>query len=205
MLQKFLNFFKKEQPIVVVSGLPRSGTSMMMSMIEAGGIPPLTDNIRVADSENPKGYFEHERVKKMKDGDVEWLAEAQGNVIKVIAGLLPELPKGFTYKVLFMNRAMPEILASQKAMLIRRGEDPDKIDDKAMGSLYHKHLLDIKQWVSRQDNIASLDVDYNLMLENLDPQIDRINQFLGGNLDMERMAAVIDRQLYRQRSTNSSL
>ncbi len=174
---------------------------MMTSMIDAGGIPLLTDNIRTADPDNPKGYFELERVKKMKEGDIEWLVDARGKVVKIIAALLTELPKEFTYKILIMNRAMPEILASQKAMLIRRGEDPEKIDDETMESLYHKHLSSIKEWLSRQDNIETFDVDYNQMLKDSNQQIDRINQFLGGKLDRDRMAATIDRKLYRQRKS----
>jgi hypothetical protein len=108
--------------IVVVSGLPRSGTSMMMKMLEAGGIPVLTDYEREADEDNPKGYFEFERVKNLKDGDDAWLPQAKGKVVKVIAALLTDLPSSYEYEVIFMRRAMPEILASQRQMLIRRGE-----------------------------------------------------------------------------------
>ena len=127
----FKRFGKKEEKFVtVVSGLPRSGTSMMMKMIEAGGIAPLTDKIRRADDDNPKGYFEFERVKKMPDGDTAWVEDAQGKAVKVIAALLEYLPQEYTYKVLFMRRSMDEILASQKQMLIRSEKPTDEISDE---------------------------------------------------------------------------
>ena len=204
MFKKFLNFSKSKLDIIVVSGLPRSGTSMMVSLIAAGGIPSLTDGKRAADQDNPRGYFELERVKKLSEGDVGWLVDAQGKVVKIIAGLLTGLPTGFSYKVLFMNRKMPEILASQRAMLLRRGEDPEKVDDKAMESLYRKHLASVKKWISEQKNIEAIDIDYNQMIDDPWPEIDRINQFLGGRLDRDRMTATIDPQLYRQRKARDN-
>src|SRR5512147_2016070 len=146
-------------PIVtIVSGLPRSGTSMMMKLLEAGGLPPLTDNLRTADEDNPKGYYEFERVKQLPKGDVAWLPEAQGKVVKVIAALLPYLPAEYTYRVVFMQRAMPEVLASQRQMLIRRGEDPNKIPDEVMANLFQKHLKQVDTWIASQSNVRRLDV-----------------------------------------------
>jgi hypothetical protein len=115
--------------VVVVSGLPRSGTSMLMNMLDAGGIPPLTDNLRAADDDNPRGYYEFEPVKKLREGDFSWLPNAQGKSVKIISALLAYLPPTETFQVLFMQRAIPEILASQRRMLINRGEDPDKVSD----------------------------------------------------------------------------
>ena len=115
----------KDEFITVVSGLPRSGTSMMMKMLEAGGIPPVTDELRTADEDNPKGYYEFERVKAMDQGDTSWVVGARGKVVKVISALLKHLPPGEQYRVVFVRRNMPEILASQRKMLIHRGEDPD--------------------------------------------------------------------------------
>ena len=143
------------QVVTIVSGLPRSGTSMMMKMLEAGGLPPLTDNLRTADEDNPKGYYEFERVKQLPKGDVAWLPDAQGKVVKVIAALLPSLPGGYHYRVIFMQRAMPEVLASQRQMLIRRGEDPDKIPDDVIAKLFEKHLRQVNDWVSQQPNVAA--------------------------------------------------
>jgi LPS sulfotransferase NodH len=187
------------QVVTVVSGLPRSGTSMMMKLLEAGGLPPVTDNIRTADEDNPKGYYEFERVKQLPKGDVAWLADAQGKVVKVIAALLPHLPGGYQYRVIFMQRAMPEVLASQRQMLIRRGEDPDKIPDDMIAKLFEKHLKQVNDWVSQQPNVERLDVNYNEMLKNPQPFIEQVNDFLGNQLDAAKMASVVDPSLHRQR------
>ncbi len=191
---------QSSNPVVtVVSGLPRSGTSMMMKLLEAGGLPPLTDNIRTADEDNPKGYYEFERVKQLPKGDVAWLPDAQGKVVKVIAALLPSLPNGYHYRVIFMQRAMPEVLASQRQMLIRRGEDPNKIPDEVLAKLFEKHLKQVNDWASQQSNVARLDVNYNEMLKNPQPFIAQINAFLGYQLNVQQMATVVDPNLHRQR------
>jgi broad-specificity NMP kinase len=185
--------------IVIVSGLPRSGTSMMMKMLEAGGLSPLTDNLRTADEDNPKGYYEFERVKQLPKGDFAWLPDAQGKVVKVIAALLPYLPPDYNYRVIFMLRAMPEVLASQRQMLVRRGEDPNKIGDDIMARLYEKHLKQVDSWIAGQANVQRLDVNYNEMLTAAQPIIARLNQFLDGKLNVEQMAQVVDPKLHRQR------
>jgi hypothetical protein len=187
------------QAITIVSGLPRSGTSMMMKMLEAGGLPPVTDNIRTADEDNPKGYYEFERVKQLPKGDVAWLPGARGKVVKVIAALLPHLPGGYHYRVIFMQRAMPEVLASQRQMLIRRGEDPNKIPDEVMASLFQKHLGQVDDWIKQQTNVERLDVNYNEMLKNPQPFIHQIDAFLDHQLDTVKMAVVVDPALHRQR------
>jgi hypothetical protein len=187
--------------LVIVSGLPRSGTSMMMKMLEAGGIPVLTDHEREADEDNPKGYFEFERVKKLKEGDVDWLPQAKGKVVKVIAALLTHLPHEYQYDVIFMRRAMPEILASQKQMLIRRGENPDKVKDEEIAALFEKHMAQVIGWAKKQKNIRLIEVDYNAALKNPAPIIKRVNNFLGDQLNAEMMASVVDPTLYRQRKT----
>lgn len=189
---------KKETPITIVSGLPRSGTSMVMKMLEAGGIPPLTDHIRTADSDNPKGYYEYERVKKLRDGDTDWLPASQGKAVKIIAALLTHLPPDYEYRVLFMRRKMEEVLASQTQMLENRGEE-SKVDDETMKDLFKKHIQQVRAWMNSQPNLLYLDLDYNAMLANPAPYVRQINQFLGGSLDEEKMLAVIDPSLYRQR------
>jgi hypothetical protein len=188
-----------DNTIVVVSGLPRSGTSMMMKMLEAGGLSPLTDNLRTADEDNPKGYYEFERVKQLPKGDFAWLPDATGKVVKVIAALLPYLPPDYSYRVIFMLRAMPEVLASQRQMLIRRDEDPDKIGDEVMAKLYEKHLKQVDSWIAGQSNVRRLDVNYNEMLKNPQPFITQLKQFLGDKLNVEKMAQVVDPSLHRQR------
>ena len=185
--------------ITVVSGLPRSGTSMMMKMLEAGGIPPITDKLREADEDNPKGYYEFERVKQMDQGDTSWVVDARGKVVKVISALLKHLPPGEQYRVVFVRRNMAEILASQRKMLIRRGEDPDKMDDAQMAMLFEKHLKQVDEWLKAQPNFRVLYVHYSDILSDPRPQIARINDFLGGNMDEEAMAAAIDPNLYRNR------
>jgi hypothetical protein len=193
----------QDQIITIVSGLPRSGTSMMMKMLEAGGLLPLTDHLRTADEDNPKGYYEFERAKKLREGDVAWLPAAQGRVVKAIAALLPYLPSSYAYRVIFMRRAMPEVLASQKQMLIRRGEDPNKVGDAELTRLFEKHLAQVDAWIKTQPNITRLDVDYNQMLKDPVPQVMAINQLLGGALDVNKMIEVVDPVLYRQRTAEA--
>lgn len=190
---------KETKPITIVSGLPRSGTSMMMKILDAGGLPPLIDNIRPADTDNPHGYYEFERVKQLPNGDIAWVAEAQGKAVKVIAILLPHLPTVYNYHIIFMRRAMPEILASQRKMLIRRGEDPDKISDQELAGLYEKHIQQVNAWISNQPHVKCIDVNYNQLIENSAPEVERINHFLGGRFDTKKMVQVIDPNLYRQR------
>ena len=189
-----------DQFITIVSGLPRSGTSMMMKMVDAGGIPPLTDALRVADEDNPKGYYEFERVKQMDKGDVAWVPEARGKAVKVISALLKYLPADERYRVIFIRRNIDEILASQRKMLIHRGEDPDKQDDAQMARLFEKHVRQVEEWLAAQKNIKTLYVHYGDMLGNAGPQIARVNDFLGGKLDTARMAEMVDPALYRNRS-----
>jgi len=192
--------FPSPSPVVVVSGLPRSGTSMMMKLLEAGGLAVVTDGERVADADNPKGYYEFERVKQLDKGDVAWVAEAQGKVVKVISALLEHLPAGYEYRVLFMHRAMPEVLASQRKMLQRRGEDPDKISDAELSSLLTRHVDRVRAWLNRQPHFQTLDIDYNAMLADPRPFVRQINAFLGGNLAEGAMLGAVDPQLYRNRS-----
>jgi hypothetical protein len=188
-----------EHTIVLVSGLPRSGTSMMMKMLEAGGLPVLTDHLRTADEDNPKGYYEFERVKQIEE-DKAWLPEAQGKVVKMIAALLKHLPPDYEYKVVFMRRDIEEVLASQRQMLIRRGEPSDTIPDGRMAALFGKHVEQVEAWLAEQPNIDVLYVHYGDVLANPLDQALRINQFLGGDLDVEAMVAAVDPRLYRQRA-----
>ena len=200
-----MSFFKKlfkpsAKPVTVVSGLPRSGTSMMMKMLEAGGIPPITDEIREADMDNPKGYYEFERVKQLDKGDKEWVADAQGKSVKVISQLLRHLPADYDYKVIFMRRNMDEILASQKKMLVNRGEDPNKVSDEEITGLFEKHLAQVMTWLDNQPNVDALYIHYSEMLSDPQTQSELVNAFLGGDLDVEAMTAVVDPNLYRNRA-----
>ena len=195
------SFFSKlfEKELVVVSGLPRSGTSMMMKMLEAGGIPPLQDNIRTADEDNPKGYYEFERMKKLPD-DTAWMPEAVGKAVKIIALLLTKLPlKGYRYKVLFMRRDIEEIMKSQKQMLIRRGESPDKISDEEMITTYNRHLSEVLSFLEANSCFTVFFVNYNDLMRDPEDWVPRIAAFLGKEIDIEAMKAVVDPNLYRNR------
>lgn len=187
-----------DDEIAVVSGLPRCGTSMMMAMLEAGGMPVLTDDVRRADEDNPRGYYEFEPVKHLKE-DSSWLAEARGKVVKMVSALLPDLPATHRYRVVFMERTMAEILASQRAMLERLGKPADPAADERQAALFERHLSSLRAWMARQGNFAVLFVHYNDLVASPAEHIARIDAFFGGHLDTAAMAAVVDRSLYRQR------
>lgn len=189
-----------QQQVIIVSGLPRSGTSLMMQILEAGGLEIVTDQVRTPDDDNPKGYYEFERVKKLNDGDSGWLESAQGKVVKVISALLEHLPPAYGYKVIFMQRKMDEVLASQRQMLIRRGEPSDKVSDEKMAESFNKHLAKITSWLDQQPNIEVLYVRYGELLSNPRENIEKVLRFLDMPLDLQAMLAVPDKTLYRQRS-----
>jgi Sulfotransferase domain len=184
--------------VTVVAGLPRSGTSMMMRMLESGGMPVLTDKIRVADDDNPRGYYEYERVKKI-DHDRTWLEDAKGRAVKMVSALLVHLPADIEYKLIFMRRAMPEILASQHKMLVHRRESTDAVDRATLTHLFANHLTKIMAWIESQPNMDVLYVSYNDVLADPDACAQEVNRFLGGTLDAEAMAMVVDPDLYRNR------
>lgn len=200
LLTYLRRLFRRNPPITVVSGLPRSGTSMMVKMLAAGGIEPITDGLRQADDDNPNGYFELERVKKLREGDAAWLQDAPGKSIKVISALLEYLPPGYDYRVLFMQRNLGEVLASQRQMLANRGEASDQASDEQMARRYLSHLEEIDAWLKTRRDIETLYVPYNRLVQDPLPYIQQVNAFLGGGLDLEAMAKVVDPKLYRKRS-----
>ena len=187
--------------IAIVSGLPRSGTSMMMKMLEAGGIEPLTDNIRTPDTDNPKGYYEFERVKKLPE-DTGWLDDAKGRVVKVLAELVKHLPDGYDYRIIFIQRKLEEVIASQKKMLIQRGEDSDSVSDEELMMLFGKYLKILKNVIGKNPNMDVIYVSYNDILANPGENISKINNFLDGILDEQKMITAIDERLYRNRYRN---
>jgi len=200
----FSRFFEKtgNQPFIpIVSGLPRSGTSLMMSMLAVGGLEVLTDHLRTPDDDNPVGYFELEDVKKLLAGEHSWLARSNGKAVKVISTLLPYLPNGYHYRIIFMHRAMEEVLASQRKMLINRGETPDKVSDDQMAEMFAKNLQQSEHWINSQAHATRIDINYRQLINNPGPLIAEINIFLGGGLDEEKMLGVINPSLYRQRSS----
>jgi hypothetical protein len=186
--------------IIVVSGLPRSGTSLMMKMLAAGGLPLLVDGLRQPDDDNPEGYFELERVKALATGDHAWLPEARGRAVKIISYLLQFLPGTYSYRVIVMQRRMNEILASQRRMLIRRGEPVDTLSDEKLAAISARHLQQVQSWLAAQSNIAVLSVDYNALVADPLPHVASVDTFLGGRLNVVAMSAAINPQLYRNRA-----
>ncbi|MBZ0265200.1 sulfotransferase domain-containing protein [bacterium] len=185
--------------IYIVSGLPRSGTSMMMRILEAGGIPVLSDNIRKADIDNPGGYYELEKVKTIRE-DSSWLNEAVGKVFKMVSMLLLYLPEEYKYKVVFMERQIDEILVSEQKMLKRLGKERGASDDE-MRMLFGKHLKHVKSWLSEQDHIEVLFVSYNEMLQHPESIIQILPEFSGITMNTEAMVKVVDPSLYRNRKS----
>jgi hypothetical protein len=185
--------------LTIVSGLPRSGTSLMMKMLEAGGLPVLVDNVREADVDNPRGYYEFEPVKALKS-DASWVGPARGKAVKMVYLLLLDLPAGHEYRVLFMRRKLDEILASQKAMLDRLGK-ASPLDDARMAALFRDGLARFDAWVEGRPNFKVLDVSYNAMVTDPAPLAREVDRFLGGGLDLDAMTRVVDPSLYRNRAT----
>ncbi len=190
----------EDEPIVIVSGLPRSGTSLMMQMLAAGGVPIMTDALRVADASNPRGYFELEAVKKLR-ADKDWLDGACGHAIKIIHLLLRELPTdgGFTYRVLFMERTLPEVLASQRKMLERAGKPA--ADDAMLTKVFTDQLAQAKEWMHAHDCFSFLPVEHRRLLTEPELVAAEIARFLGRDLNLAAMAAAVDPALYRERQT----
>jgi hypothetical protein len=199
VLKKLLRKLKYGDPVIVVSGLPRSGTSMMMKMLEAAGLPILTDQVRKADDDNPKGYYEYERVKDLeKETDKSYVRQARGKVLKVISFLLKDLPPDNYYRVIFMLRDVDEVLASQNKMLHNRGES-NEVEDAKMREVYHKHLVKVRRLVGGLPNFEMLELDHKAALADPLDCAERVSRFLGGRYDVEAMAGVVDESLYRNR------
>jgi hypothetical protein len=187
------------EPIVVVSGLPRSGTSMAMRMLEAGGLQLVIDRVRVADEDNPGGYFEDERVKDLaRNQDRDWLRAGRGNAIKIISMLLEHLPDSNNYKVLFMNRNLQEVLASQSEMLKRRGETSETNNDD-MQEAFLSHLQRAKANLRQRACFAVCELEYQDVVANPRDNAERIRRFVGKGLDVTSMVAAVDPALHRNR------
>jgi hypothetical protein len=189
----------KESLIYVVSGLPRSGTSMMMRMLEAGGIPAVQDHLRVADEDNPFGYYEFEPVKQLAR-DTSWLDAARGKAVKVIYRLLYDLPNDYQYRVIFMNRTLEEVIASQKAMLSRLNKTGGALNDRVLAQAYRSDLQKLDLWISGQCNFTLLYVGYDDVLNDSERTVTDICQFLDCTLDPDAMIKMINRSQPRQRA-----
>jgi hypothetical protein len=187
--------------LIIVSGLPRSGTSMLMQMLEAGGIPVLTDAVRTPDASNPRGYYELERVKRLRtEVDKSWLADGEGKALKIISSLLMHLPDVYRYQVIFMQRSLREICASQNRMLDELGQPRGNTTEDRLVQYYEDHLVHVRSFLASRASFTTLDVNYRDVLTQPEEEAERIAHFLGRQLDTARMAAVVAAELYRNRS-----
>ncbi len=189
--------------ITIVSGIPRSGTSLMMQMMRAGGMPVLTDGLRAADANNPRGYFELEPLKALAR-DQQAIAQADGKVVKVISSLLPNLPRQFDYRIIFMCRPLSEVVASQNRMLDRLGKEVPQSPTAAVIAAFDAHLRKIKLWLTRQPNMAVLYVEYLRVLQAPEEQAANVCAFLERQLDVAAMAGQVEQSLHREKSAPPS-
>ncbi|WP_424969186.1 sulfotransferase domain-containing protein [Dinoroseobacter sp. S76] len=185
--------------VAVVSGLPRSGTSMMMRMLTAGGFPPVVDHEREPNDDNPLGYFEFEPVKALKEDD-SWVAKSTGQVVKVIYKLVYDLPIDVPYRIVFLQRDLGEVVASQEKMLEREGLDPNAVDRDLMIKLFQGEVFDFQKWARAQRNIEILFVDYSTIVTDPASSAARIAEFFDCGLDVQAMAEAVDPSLYRNRA-----
>jgi LPS sulfotransferase NodH len=186
--------------ITIVSGLPRSGTSLMMQMLVAGGMTPLSDGERAADIDNPRGYLEWARIKTLPN-DPGCIAEAEDKVVKVISRLLFSLPAGHEYRVIFMQRPLPEVLASQDEMMQRRGTYKEGANPAAMAAAFEKHLREVRAWMESKPYVKTIRIAYHDTLRDPEPISRKIGEFLGIQLNLEAMVEQVDASLYRNRTT----
>jgi hypothetical protein len=184
--------------ITIVSGLPRSGTSLMMQMLAAGGMPVLSDGERKADTDNPRGYLEWERIKQLPK-EPALIGEAEGKVVKVISQLLLSLPDGHEYRVIFMQRPLPEVLKSQDEMLRRRGTLEANVDSSPIEEAFQRHLIEVNRWLNGKSNVQVLRVHYHRALREPKAAAETVAEFLKVPLDIEAMTRVVDQNLYRNR------
>jgi hypothetical protein len=185
--------------ITVVTGLPRSGTSMMMQLLHAGGMPVSTDGVRAADEDNPRGYFELEAVKRLRDSEP-WpgLAALVGKAVKIVCPLLYYLPNDFQYRVILMHRDAEELLTSQRIMLEHRGV-PAETGHRLVDAIGHE-LDRVRLWTASRLGVEMLELDYGELVRNTRPHVETLDRFLGGSLSAARMTQAVDTSLYRCRA-----
>jgi hypothetical protein len=186
-----------DQEIIVVSGLPRSGTSLMMQMLHRGGIPVMTDERRTADIDNPAGYFEFEAVKNLRE-DSSWIPSARGKAVKMISMLLYDLPVGEHYRILFMERNPEEVIQSQEKMLRRLNQPVAPREE--MLEAFRLHLSRLAAVIAARNDVTLLRVPYRKLVESPQEGVERISSFLGGVPDVTAMVEAVNPELYRNRS-----
>jgi hypothetical protein len=185
--------------VLVVSGLPRSGTSLMMQMLERAGVPLFTDAVREADESNPRGYLEHEAVKRLAS-DQSWLPRAENKAVKVVSHLLVHLPPGYAYKVILMQRDIDEVVNSQQRMLERDGADSTASDPTALEAAYRQNLRRVERWAA-DNHVSLLTVNHHDVMNTPLREAERVCRFLGIDADPAALAAVVDTGLYRSRKS----
>jgi hypothetical protein len=171
---------------------------MLMQMLAAGGMTVLSDALRPADDDNPRGYLEFEPARRTAQ-DTRWVEHAVGNAVKLVHLLLPHLPAGYNYRVVFISRDLGEVLASQQAMLQRSGRRGADVPPQRLAEVLAEQVRRVLDWAARQPNFSVLHVNYRDVVANPAAQARRINSFLGGALNEAAMAAAVDRSLYRRR------
>ena len=179
--------------ITVVSGMPRSGTSLMMQMLEAGGIPPLTDDVRPPDAHNPRGYFEYEPVKRLAQ-DASWMGGARGKAVKIIYRLLPHLPQGLQYRVVFMERDLGEVFESQRDMLRARGDSAVEQREDGIAAAFALELQETRRWLTAAPNIRTIFAPFAEIISDPTRWSIQLSNFLDG-LDVSAMAAAVNPEL----------
>ena len=190
---KVTNTYKDKQ-ITIVSGLPRSGTSLMMQMLDNGGMDILQDNKREADISNPKGYYEYEPVMSLYK-DNSWLNKGEDKAVKIVAPLLKHLDTKHRYKIIFMNRDINEVIQSQQKMLGKKEE----VFPVTLFNKFQKLLMNVNVWNKKEPGVEILFVDYKEVLNNTDEITEKIEAFIGQELNKEEMAKCVDKSLYRNR------
>jgi predicted AlkP superfamily phosphohydrolase/phosphomutase len=189
-----------ELPIIyIVSGLPRSGTSMMMQVMEACGITPLTDGKRIADENNLKGYYEMEAVKKLHL-DNKWMASAENKVLKVVASQLPYLPDRFRYKIVFMKRDLAQVVKSQTAMLQRLGKLPKDTAPLFLEQQLKKDFQRAINWINNRNHVSYIEINYSNWMKNFDDEWKKFAEFL--DLETEKktiISEIADLKLFREK------
>lgn len=204
--------FTAADRVTVVSGLPRSGTSLLMQVLEAAGLSIARDESRARDADNPRGYYELAAAKRIRS-DARFLAGCRGSVVKLVAPLLLELPPQPACRVLFMERDLGEVLASQRAMLARQGKPDSAAEDHALARAFESTLARCRAWLAREAGPSTLFVPHRALIESPAESIARLARFLeatGGGKPgpagavassraREAMARVVDPTLYRQR------
>lgn len=196
---------KKETPLIIVSGLPRSGTSLMMQMLEAGGMSVVSDAVREANDSNPKGYFEDERVKRLKSNeDKSWLNACTGQAIKIVMPILSGVPPEIPQKVIFMERPAEEVVRSQRSMLKRDGKVGSTTEDGRMSAIYAGYLQDFNETATQLDTISVLPIRYHEVLKDPEAVARKVAAFAMPDADISAMVAAVDPKLYRTRKSDSN-